>query len=87
MVSYLLIIVGLSLIVGGITYNFTSDIVDISLSSLSTVYSTDSKFTMDADSIESGNMLLILFKFCLIPILICLAYFSWVISQKPERAW
>ncbi len=75
------------LVVGGITYNVTSDIVDTSLSALSTGFSNMPDATMDADTIEGGNMVLMAFKFCLMPILIVVAYFCVNMSTKPLRNW
>ena len=87
MVSYLLIVLGISIIVSGITYNITSDLVDSFVSALSITFSHDSKFTMDQDSIDTGNLLMTLFKYCLIPILFVLGYFAWTMAQKPVRPW
>jgi len=87
MVSYLLIMFAIFLIVGGITYNITSDIVDTALSSISLAFSNMPDATMDADTIEGGNMVLMVFKFSLMPILIIIAYFCINMSTKPLRPW
>ncbi len=87
-VSYLLIVgLGLTIIISGICYNVTSDIVDTSLSALSTGFSNMPDATMDADTIEGGNMVLMAFKYSLMPILIVVAYFCVNMSTKPVRPW
>ncbi len=75
------------LVVGGITYNVTSDIVDTSLSSISLGYSHMPDATMDADTIEGGNMVLMAFKYSLMPILVIMCYFLINMAQKPLRNW
>jgi hypothetical protein len=87
-VAYLLIVgLGLTIIISGICYNVTSDIVDTALSSISLGYSNMPDATMDADTIEGGNMVLMTFKFCLMPILIIITYFCVNMSTKPLRPW
>ncbi len=88
MVSYLLLVgLGLTLIVSGITYNIVSDIVDLALNAFISVYANIPDASMDSASIEGGNMILMVFKFCLMPILVILCYFLLTMAQKPIRQW
>lgn len=87
-VSYLLLVgLGLSIVVSGIAFNFISDFVDTCISFSNTVWSGNLQAQMDADSINTGNFLLMAFKFCLIPILFVLMYFQYSMAQKPVRPW
>jgi len=87
MVAYLIIIFGLIVIVSGITYNITSDMVDQFLTMLNIGYSQDSRFSLDADNVYGGNLLLTLFKFILIPILFVIIFWVWNLAQKPNRSY
>ena len=86
-VAYLLLIgVGLTIIITGMSYSLISDFVDTMI--VATSYAgTPLANQMDADSVEGGNMLLVVFKMILMPILLCIMYFALVMSQKPERSW
>jgi len=87
-VAYLLLVgVGLTIIVTGITYNFVSDFVDYIITAINGYANTPLANQMDADSIEGGSLLLMLFKFILIPTLFVIAYFAWTMSQKPVKQW
>lgn len=87
MVSYLFIIFGLSLIASGICYNFTSDAVDLSISTISSGYANDIRFSLDSDGVSTGNLLMAIFKFSLVPVLISLIFFSYTMSQKVQKSW
>ena len=86
MVAYLILIFGLIIIVTGITFSVTSDFVD-SMLAATTYANTPLAGAMDADSIQTGDLLLVLFKYILIVILIALAYWMWVMSQKPVKSF
>jgi hypothetical protein len=87
-VSYLVLVgVILTIIVSGIAYNFTSDFVDMMLNSINGYAGTPLENQMDASSIEGGNFLLMLFKMILMPTLLVIMYFAWVMAQKPVKQW
>lgn len=87
-VAYLLLIgVGLTIIVVGITYNITSDFVDYIISSINGYSGTPLANSMSADSIDTGNLLLMAFKLVLIPALIAIIYWSYTLSQKQQKNW
>jgi len=85
MVAYIIILFGLIIIVSGLTYSVSSDFVDTILISLNSGYSQDSRFSLDADSVYGGNLLLTLFKFILMPILFVIMYWVFQYAQKPNR--
>jgi len=87
-VAYLLLVgVGLTIVVTGITYNFVSDFVDAVLASINSYEGTPLADQMDADTVEGGNFLMALFKMFLIPALFMIMYFAWTMAQKPVRPW
>ena len=82
-VSYLLLVsMGVSIIISGIFYNVTSDVVDLILESINNYAGTPLEGVMDSSSIETGNILLVAFKFVLIPTLVAIVYFCFVMSQR-----
>lgn len=87
-VAYLLLVgLGLSIVVSAICFNFISDFVDIVLYTTGRTYANMPLAQMDADSIQTGNLLFMCFKFCLIPVMFVLIYFCFVMAQKPVKSW
>lgn len=64
-----------------------SDLTDYILSSINSYQGTPLAGQLDQSSIETGDLLLTLFKFILIPALILVIYWSFVMAQKPNRPW
>jgi len=87
-VAYLVLVgIILTLIVSGVCFNFTSDFVDFWIASINGYEGTPLANQIDQDTIDGGDFLMTIFKFCLIPILFCIMYFSWVMGMKPVRSW
>ncbi len=87
-VAYLLLVgVGLTIIVTGITFSFVSDFVDTVLGAINSYRGTPLEGAMDADSISTGNELLLVFKLSLMPVLIVIIYFTLSMSQKIQKDW
>jgi len=87
-VAYLLLIgIFLYIVVLGIYYQFMVDFMYFSLNAINIAFSANPIFIMDADSIYTGNLLIALLVYFLIPALPLLAY--WVLnkSQKPEQPY
>lgn len=87
-VAYLLLVgVGLTIIVTGIAFSFISDFVDFMLSGINGYAGTPLANQMDADSIQGGDMLIVLFKMILVPSFFVIMYFAFVMAQKPVKSW
>ena len=87
-VAYLLLVgVGLTIIITGITYSFVSDFIDMILASINNYEGTQLANQMPASAVEGGDFLMAIFKTSLVPILLIIAYFAWQMSQKPVRQW
>jgi hypothetical protein len=87
-VAYLLLVgLFLTLIVVGIAYMFISDFVDFILNGINGFAGTPLAGQLDQSSIDTGNLLLVLFKFCLIYFLFIIIYWVWTMAQKPERPY
>lgn len=88
MVAYLLLIgFVLSILVVGASYMASSDFVDLLLSAINSYNGTQLQGQMDSDSIQTGNFLMMLLKYILIPSLFVLIYWILVMSQKPVRPY
>ena len=81
MVSFVLIVAAISLIAIGIYYSFLSDGVDL-VTSTPILPSYTS-----AETTQTFDMLMFVFKFILVATLIGIIYFVFVMSQKPEQGW
>ena len=87
-VAYLLLVlVGFYLIIVGITYNFTMDFTNSMLSSITTGYSYDSKFSMDSDTAYGLNLLFAVLINIPIILLTGRIYYAWNKAQKPEQGY
>jgi len=87
-VAYTLLVgVGLTIIVTGITYSFVSDFIDLILASINNYTGTPLANQMPASAVEGGDFLMAIFKMCLVPILLIIAYFAFSMSQKPVKQW
>lgn len=85
MVSYIIIVIlGLLTFFEGLIYAFFSDFADmfapIFFSGALSSYNTD-------ESIYGYNILMTLFKYCLMVFLLYIGLFVWTMSQKPEKHW
>lgn len=85
MVAYIIIVIfGILIFFEGLVYAFFSDFTDmfapIFFSGALSSYNTD-------ESIHGYNILMVLFKYCLMVFLLYIALFVWQMSQKPERNW
>jgi len=87
-VAYLLLVgIGLTIVVTGITYSVVSDFVDYILVSINGYSGTPLANNLSTDSIETGNLLLMAFKFSLMPSLIAIIYFGLSMALKPNKEW
>ena len=85
-VAYLLLVgLGLTLIVTGITYSFVSDFIDFVLSAINNYSGTPLANQMPASATEGGNFLIAIFKMCLVPILFIIMYWIFTMSMKPVK--
>lgn len=84
-VAYVLLFMGLAIIVTGIFFSFISDGVDAIIGAINGYAGTPLQGAMDANSIETGDMLLMVFKLALLPSLVVIIYWAFNYATKPVK--